>query len=164
MDHKGQRGRLGATGIAQDRLRPPVCGDVCIASTFEESSSEGPRARRNLSLHFSKLWTYPWKRGETHAAPTLSHAPCVLAVPRVYGCFPAISIQRQTVLPEISGCHLYWLLPTCSFNHWVSVSQNHNIVSGKSGFEYFLFEIICVSKWVLHNLCQCLNKEQSWSS
>lgn len=75
--------------------------------------------------------------------------------------FPSCQHSKHTVLPETSNSSIYWLWYTCSFNHRVSVSQNHNIVSGKSGFEYFLFAIICVSKWVLHNLCQCLNKEQT---
>lgn len=60
--------------------------------------------------------------------------------------FPSHLCSQVVGWPEIGDSHLYWRPHTCSFHHCVSVSRNHNIVSGKSGFEYFLFEIICVSK------------------
>lgn len=60
--------------------------------------------------------------------------------------FPSYPHSQAAEWPEISDSDLYWRPHTCSFHHRVSVSQSHNIVRGKSGFEYFLFEIICVSK------------------
>lgn len=60
--------------------------------------------------------------------------------------FPSHPRSQAAEWAEISDSHLYWRPHTCSFHHRVPVSQNHNIVGGKSGFDYFLFEIICVSK------------------
>lgn len=132
----------GCSLWAQGRLWPSAHGDSLMAWIFEEPSSI--RLWGIFLFNSADFEPNPDRKGKKTSPQDLFYGPWVLTVACVRGCSPAICAHKQR--GEISDSHLYWWPHTCSFHHCVSVSRNHNIVSGKSGFEYFLFEIICVSK------------------
>lgn len=83
---------------------------------------------------------------ETSSPKTLLYEPRVLTVTCVQRCSPAISVHKQqrclksVILIYIGDC-----IPVLFTTEFL-FPKTITLLVEKSGFEYFLFEIICVSK------------------
>lgn len=130
---------------------PSARGDAFLVRTFEEPTSKRPQARRNLSIHSSRLRTKPRERGKNIPPPIPSPSLTnpVLCVRRR---FPTVGVDKQqrclkseTLVPL--GDRIPVLFTTeFLFPKTITFVSGRKKEKKKSGFEYFLFEIICVSK------------------
>lgn len=123
------------------------------------------KALKNLFIQFSRLQTKPWwKGGKKHPPPDILYGPWVLTVACVPGCSPAICAHKQwggleSVTLICIGDHIPVLFTTVFL-----FPETITLLVEKVDLSTSCLKLFVYQKWVLHNLCQCLNKEQSWSS
>jgi len=103
----------------------------------------------------------PERREETSPSETLLYEPRVLTVARVRRCSPAVSVHKQQrSLKSVTLIYIGDRIPVLFTTEFL-FPKTITLLVEKVDLSTSCLKLFVYQKWVLHNLCQCLNKEQS---
>lgn len=114
------------------------------------------------SLHsFQQALNQTLRKGKKHPHPP--YEPCALTVACVHRCSPAISVHKQQhCLKSVTLIYIGDRIPVLFTTEFL-FPETITLLVEKVDLSTSCLKLFVYQKWVLHNLCQCLNKEQSWS-